>query len=79
MRALEHQALSDMASLTGTTVVYREVDGEPQMVVVCGECAEIKTIGLPEAMQAALNGFMGYHRDQRHRYPERQNSEQGGE
>ena len=66
MKELKHRPLSDVAGLTGTTVIYREVRGEPEYVVVCGECEEIKTIGLKEGMQAALRQFMRWHHEDRH-------------
>jgi hypothetical protein len=44
-----------------STVIYRKLKGEPQLVVVCGECDEIKVIGVAEAMQSALNTFMDMH------------------
>lgn len=46
---------------TDATVVRRFIAGEEQMVIVCGSCAEIKTIPVAEAMRLALQQYMGVH------------------
>ncbi len=57
---------TEFGGLTGTAVVYREVEGTPELVIVCGECSTIHTIGVKEAMNDALQHYMFRHRERKH-------------
>lgn len=63
------RAISDAGKPDGgfATVVRRTVGGQDQLVVVCHECPEIKTIDVGVAMEVALSLFVRDHRESDHR------------
>lgn len=51
---------------TRVTAIYRAVEGQPQIVLVCEACDEIHTITVQEAMRVALDRWMDRHEKTRH-------------
>ena len=47
-------------------VIYRVINGEPQIVFVCDGCEDINVITVPDAMRDALSHYARAHRERRH-------------
>lgn len=66
---------SDPFTEPKVTAIYRKVDGESQIVLVCEGCEKIHTITVEEAMRVALGQWMGHHAQRHQAWPSDQHSE----